>query len=124
MKTVVASILILALAACQPSKTEPQSQAGPGGGPPAPGAIAAEAAPTGQGAPASAASQMPSPDTCDAKSFGWLLGENKSRVPAAPADKVIRVVCSTCAMTMDYSESRLNVIFLEKTGIVQKLTCG
>ena len=124
MKIIIALMLAMALAACQPSKTEPQSQAEPGGGEAARGAVAAEAAPTGGDAPSSAASQMPSPDTCDAKSYGGLLGENKSRVPTAPAGKVIRVVCSTCAMTMDYSESRLNVIFLEKTGIVQKLTCG
>ena len=119
MKAVIASMLVIALAACQSTGGEPRLQGG--GGEVAPGGVAAEAAPT---APSSAASQLPSPDTCEAKTYGWLLGENKSRVPAAPEGKLIRVVCSTCAMTMDYSASRLNVIFLEKTGIVQKLTCG
>lgn len=113
MRLIIASMLTIALAACQ--ATKPAAE------------VHVDRAPTqsaGEGAPSTAASQLPSPDTCDAKTYGWLLGENKSRVPAAPEGKVIRVVCSTCAMTMDYSESRLNVIFLEKTGIVQKLTCG
>ena len=67
---------------------------------------------------------MPSPDTCNAKSHAWLVGEPRSRIPAAPAGSTVRVVCSTCAMTMDFSEARLNIFFDEKTGIVSKLTCG
>lgn len=112
MKIAIASLLSIALAACQPTRPGPQAD-------PAPAQATEEQAPASP-----AASQLPTPDTCDAKTYGWLLGENRSRVPAAPEGKVIRVVCSTCAMTMDYSESRLNVIFLEKTGLVQKLTCG
>lgn len=68
--------------------------------------------------------QLPTPDTCGAKDYAWLIGDNRSRVPAAPEGKVIRVVCTTCAMTMDFNASRLNVIHHEKTGVVEKLTCG
>lgn len=68
--------------------------------------------------------QLPTPDTCGAKEYAWLIGENRSRVPAPPEGKVIRVVCTTCPMTMDFNESRLNVIHHADTGIVEKLTCG
>ena len=45
-------------------------------------------------------------------------------MPAAPAGKVVRVVCSTCPMTMDFNAERLNVIYDEKTGLVTRLSCG
>jgi len=63
-------------------------------------------------------------DTCNAKSHSWLIGQDHKRVPPAPAGKVVRVVCSTCAMTMDFNQARLNVFFDEKTGVVTRLTCG
>jgi hypothetical protein len=34
------------------------------------------------------------------------------------------VVCSTCAMTMDFNAERLTIVFDEDSGIVSKLNCG
>lgn len=64
------------------------------------------------------------PDTCGMKNYNWIVGEDYKRMPVAPAGKVIRIVCSTCPMTMDYNESRLNVIYEESTGVVSRLNCG
>ena len=63
-------------------------------------------------------------DTCGAAGYASVLGKSHDSVPPAPAGKAVRIVCSTCPMTMDYNAARLNVIFDEKTGAVQKLTCG
>lgn len=63
-------------------------------------------------------------DTCNARTYGWLVGEPKSRIPAMPADAVMRVLCTTCPMTMDFNPARLNIFYDEKTGVIGKLNCG
>lgn len=63
-------------------------------------------------------------DTCGVASHAWLVGQNRDRIPPAPAGAVVRIVCSTCAMTMDFNASRLNIVYDEKTKIVSKLSCG
>ena len=63
-------------------------------------------------------------DTCGASTYATWLGQEYGRVPPAPAGKVVRVVCSTCPMTMDFSAERLNIIYDEKTGLVTRLSCG
>ena len=63
-------------------------------------------------------------DTCGSRQFAWLVGQDHKKAPPTSAGKVVRVVCSTCPMTMDYNGERLNVIYDAKTGVVEKLTCG
>ena len=90
------------------------------------GACQSSPPPVSPVSPASPSAAVPTgaADTCDAAGHAALLGKPHDAVPAAPAGKVIRVVCSTCPMTMDYNAARLNVIFDAKSGVVQKLTCG
>lgn len=95
------AVVLLALAGCQ----------SPPGADPVPVA----------GSPATPAA---ADDTCGAASYAWLIGENRSRIPATPAGKTVRVVCSTCAMTMDFNAERLTIVFDEDSGIVSKLNCG
>ena len=63
-------------------------------------------------------------DTCQAQTYAWLIGQDRKQAPPAPEGKVIRVVCATCPMTMDYNAERLNVIFDAKTGRISALRCG
>lgn len=95
------ALLALALSACQ-SPPPPE----------APATAASAGIPTG------------ADDTCGAAAHAALVGKDYQSVPAAPAGKIIRVVCSTCPMTMDYNAERINVIYDEKTGVIGKLNCG
>ena len=63
-------------------------------------------------------------DSCGASAYSVYMGQEFERVPPAPAGKVVRVVCSTCPMTMDFNAERLNVIYDEKTSLVTRLSCG
>ena len=63
-------------------------------------------------------------DTCGAKTYAWVVGKNKDRIPAPPAGKVVRVLCTTCMMTMDFNAERVNIFFERKTGLVTRLSCG
>lgn len=64
------------------------------------------------------------PDQCRASSYQRFVGQNRSALPAQPAGETWRVVCSTCAVTMDYNPSRLNVIHDIDTNIVTQVNCG
>lgn len=70
------------------------------------------------------AAAEPGADSCGASRYATLVGQDKSRAPTTTEGHPVRVVCSTCPMTMDYNAARLNVVFDEKTGVVQKLGCG
>lgn len=91
------------LAACQSTPPEPDATPSPGQPP-----VAAE----------------PPSDSCGASAYASLVGQDKAGAPASTEGRPVRVVCSTCPMTMDYNAARLNVVFDEKTGVVQKLNCG
>ena len=69
---------------------------------------------------------MPSADqdSCGASTYSVWVCQEHTKLPAAPAGKVVRVVCSTCPMTMDFNAERLNVFYDEKTGLVTRLGCG
>jgi hypothetical protein len=71
-------------------------------------------------------SHMPSgeADLCKASDLQWLVGKNKREIPV-PVDVVNRrVVCTTCAVTMDYSPYRQNIFFNAQTEIVEQVRCG
>ena len=75
-------------------------------------------------APPEASNDATGIDPCDSATYASLVGQDKSAAPAPTEARPVRVVCSTCPMTMDYNAARLNVVFDEKTGVVQKLNCG
>ena len=66
----------------------------------------------------------PSEDTCRAATYADTLGDDYRTVPPAPEGRVFRVVCTTCAMTMDFNAQRLNFFYDQTTGKVVRLSCG
>ncbi|CAN5145236.1 hypothetical protein BH10PSE1_BH10PSE1_35350 [soil metagenome] len=63
-------------------------------------------------------------DLCKANDLQWLVGKNKREIPV-PVDVVNRrVVCTSCAVTMDYSPYRQNIFFNAQTEIVEQVRCG
>lgn len=63
-------------------------------------------------------------DLCKARDLQWLVGKNKREIPV-PVDVVNRrVVCTSCAVTMDYSPYRQNIFFNAQTEIVEQVRCG
>ena len=63
-------------------------------------------------------------DTCGAKGLQSLIGRPRTEVPPAQPSKAQRVICTTCAMTMDYNPERLNVFFDAATGRIKEVRCG
>lgn len=63
-------------------------------------------------------------DTCGAKPLQYLVGRPKSEIPVPVDPTKRRVTCSTCAVTMDYSPERLNIVFDTDTGIIKEVKCG
>lgn len=63
-------------------------------------------------------------DQCRASNYQYLVGQDRSKIPAAPAGETWRVTCSSCPITMDYSDRRLNILYDERTGIVEQVRCG
>lgn len=104
-------IAVLMLGACSTATPAPRATA--------PGVVAdAEAnQPVG--------SRMPDgEDLCKVADLQWLVGRNKREIPV-PVDVINRrVVCSTCAVTMDFSPYRQNIFFNTETEIVESVRCG
>src|SRR5688500_10055383 len=66
----------------------------------------------------------PSEDTCRAATYATYIGDDYRTVPPAPQGQVFRVVCTTCAMTMDFNPQRLNFFYDQTTGRIVRLSCG
>jgi len=64
------------------------------------------------------------PTQCRAERYQHLIGRNRSELPEQPAGETWRVACTTCAVTMDYNPSRLNIFFEEDTGVIRRVECG
>lgn len=64
------------------------------------------------------------PDQCKASQYRSYIGRNRSTLPPKPEGETWRVVCTTCAMTMDYNPTRLNIVYEERTGIIRQVNCG
>ena len=99
MKTIVSTLLAagaLALSACAPT----QSAAPPTGG--AEGGFKA----------------------CKVADYQNYVGRNRSTIPTAPAGQTFRVLCTTCAATMDYRENRVTFVYDQSTDIVREVKCG
>lgn len=61
---------------------------------------------------------------CRVEDYQSYVGRNRSQVPTAPEGQIFRVLCSTCAATMDYRENRVNFVYDQQTGVVQQVKCG
>jgi len=46
-------------------------------------------------------------------------------IPAdAPPGRIFRVLCSSCAATMDFRENRVSFTYDDKTEFVTRVSCG
>ena len=61
---------------------------------------------------------------CKVEDYQSYVGRNRSTIPTAPSGQTFRVLCTTCAATMDYRENRVNFVFDEATNIVKQVKCG
>jgi len=79
-------------------------------------------------APVQTVEPSPGSDTafkaCKVSDYQSYVGRNRSTIPTAPAGQTFRVLCTTCAATMDYRENRVNFVYDEATNIVREVKCG
>ena len=79
-------------------------------------------------APVQTAEPAPGSDTafkaCKVSDYQSYVGRNRSTIPTAPAGQTFRVLCTTCAATMDYREDRLTIVFDANTQVIQSARCG
>lgn len=61
---------------------------------------------------------------CKVEYFQNYVGQNRSTIPEPPHGQTFRVLCSSCAATMDYRENRVNFVFDEATNIIKEVKCG
>ena len=61
---------------------------------------------------------------CKVEDYQAYVGRNRSTVASAPQGQNFRVLCTTCAATMDYRENRVNFVFDEASGVIQQVKCG
>lgn len=61
---------------------------------------------------------------CKVEDYQAYVGRNRSTVPNAPEGQTFRVLCTTCAATMDYRENRVNFVYDEASGVIQQVKCG
>ncbi|MDO9607335.1 MAG: hemolysin [Brevundimonas sp.] len=61
---------------------------------------------------------------CKVEDYQAYVGRNRSAVPAAPLGQSFRVLCATCAATMDYRENRVNFVYDDASGVIQQVKCG
>lgn len=60
---------------------------------------------------------------CDADAAQSLIGSHHGAV-TFPQNSNVRMACTTCAVTQDYQEDRLNLFYDQETGIIERVTCG
>ena len=66
----------------------------------------------------------PTPVACKAGDYQEYVGRNRSTIPAAPAGRIFRVLCSSCAATMDYRDNRVTFTYDDTTNVVTRVSCG
>lgn len=65
----------------------------------------------------------PTPQRCDAAAARSLIGSHVGAV-SFPQGANVRIVCTTCPTTKDLRPDRLNIRFIEATGIIESVDCG
>lgn len=66
----------------------------------------------------------PEQNQCRASDYQYLIGRNRSEIPAQPAGATWRVTCNSCPVTMDFNPHRLNITYDDRSGIVDSVRCG
>ena len=102
----------LVVACTEPAKPPP--------GPPPPAPEAAPAPPATVAPPQALGSR----DTCRADPLQYLIGHPHTDIPVPVNPNLRRVICSSCAMTMDFNPARQTIVYDSHTGLVQSVKCG
>ena len=63
-------------------------------------------------------------DACGAYELQSLVGKLRSEIPIPVDPSRRRVACTTCAVTQDFRDDRLNIFFDADTGVIKSVTCG
>lgn len=120
-RTLTISLLALAAASCGPTPApKPQS----------PPVATAPTPPQQSQRPQSRPRSQPAParneprDTCGARPLQYLVGKSRTEIPVPVNVSNRRVTCTTCPVTMDFREDRLNIFFDAETGIIKEVKCG
>ena len=80
-------------------------------------------APTQEAAPAPGAEATPV--ACKASDYQEYVGRNRSTIPAdAPPGRIFRVLCSSCAATMDFRDNRVNFTYDDNSNLITRVSCG
>lgn len=66
----------------------------------------------------------PEQNQCRASDYQFLIGRDRSEIPAQPAGATWRVTCNSCPVTMDYNPSRLNITYDDRSGVIDAVSCG
>lgn len=64
------------------------------------------------------------PDTCGARDLQHLVGRPRTDIPVPVQPDRQRVACTTCPVTQDFNENRLNFFFDAATGVIREIRCG
>lgn len=88
------------------------------------GALALSACAPTQESATPASDGQATPVACKAGDYQEFVGRNRSTIPAAPAGRVFRVLCSTCAATMDFRADRVTFTYDNNTNLVTRVSCG
>lgn len=89
------------------------------------GALAlAACAPTPDASTPPADGATPTPVACQPGDYQDYVGRNRSTIPAAPAGRTFRILCSSCAATMDYRFDRVTFTYDDTTNLVTRVACG
>jgi hypothetical protein len=63
-------------------------------------------------------------DSCGADPLQYLIGKPRTDIPVPVNPNLRRVVCSSCAMTMDFNAARQTIVYDSQTGLVRSVKCG
>ena len=63
-------------------------------------------------------------DQCGAAAAQRFVGGPRTEIPVPVRPEKQRVLCTTCAATMDFHPDRLNFFYDAETGIVKRVSCG
>ena len=61
---------------------------------------------------------------CKADAYRSYVGKSRSELPAAAPGETRREVCTTCAMTMDFNPSRVNIVYDTASNRITEVKCG